>query len=95
MSSPMGGLKEGDLLEEGEIEVRHPLPSSPTKLGGYNLQELMAIDSDTQERVCTPLKMVKASPVEIVAKVMESIDKAKKDLSPNSPQEGDNGEWEL
>ena len=29
LSSPMGGLKEGDLLEEGEIVVHHPLPRSP------------------------------------------------------------------
>ena len=31
LSSPMGGLKEGDLVEEGEIVVHHPLPLSPSK----------------------------------------------------------------
>ena len=79
LSSPI--LKEGDLLEEGEIEVCHPPPCSPAKLGGDNLQELMTTECDTQERVCTPLKMVKASPAEIAAKVMASIDKAEKSLA--------------
>ena len=45
--------------------------------------------------MCTPLKMVKASPVEIAAKVMASIDKAEKELSPTSPHDEDNGEWEV
>ena len=47
MSSPMGELMEGDLMEEGEIVVHHPLPHSPSKQGGEGLQELMAIECDT------------------------------------------------
>ena len=39
--------------------------------------------------------MVKALQAEIVAKVMASIDKMDKEMSPSSPQEEDNGEWEV
>ena len=31
VSSPMGQLKEGEMMEEGEIVVNHPLPSTPLK----------------------------------------------------------------
>ena len=34
LSSPMEGPKDGKLLEEGEIEVCHPLLRSPTNQGG-------------------------------------------------------------
>ena len=95
ISSPLGELKEGEMMEEGEIVGHHSLPSSPESLGGKGFQEKMATDCATQERVCTPLRMIKASPVEIVARVMENLEKAKKELSPTSPQEGDNGEWEV
>ena len=30
LSSPMGGPRDGMLLEEGEIEVSHPLLGSPS-----------------------------------------------------------------
>ncbi len=83
------------MLEEGEIEVCHPLPGSPANLGSDSQQKIMATRCETQERVCTPLKMVNASPAEIATKVMASIDKAEKELSPTSPQDGDNGEWEV
>ena len=39
--------------------------------------------------------MMKASPTEIVAKVMASLDKVEKELSPTSSQVGDNEEWEV
>lgn len=39
--------------------------------------------------------MIKPSPIEIEAKVMEIFEKAEKELSPTSPLEGDNGEWEV
>ena len=44
------------------------------------------------EEVCTPLRMVKASPTDIFTKVLESIEKVEKELSPTSPQEEDNKE---
>ena len=47
------------------------------------------------ERVCTPLRMVKASPTKIATKVLASIEKVAKELSPTSPQEEDNREWEV
>ena len=46
------------------------------------------------ELVCIPMRMVKASQAEIVERVMTSIDKMKKEMS-SSPQEEDNGEWEV
>ena len=50
---------------------------------------------DNREMVCTPLRMVKASQEKIAMKVLASIDKVEKELSPTSPQEEDNGEWEV
>ena len=47
------------------------------------------------DKVCTPLRMVKASPAEIATKLLASIEKLEKDLSPTSPQEEDNEEWEV
>ena len=42
LSSPLGELKEGEMIEEGEIVVHHPLPSSLVKMGGEDFQELTA-----------------------------------------------------
>ena len=32
ISSPLGGLKEGEMMEEGEIVAHYSLPSTPTSL---------------------------------------------------------------
>ena len=82
-------------MEEGEIVVHHSLPSSWESLRRKGLQEHKVVDCVTSERLCTPLRMIKASPAEIVEKVMASLEKAKKELCPTSPQVGDNEEREV
>ena len=85
----------GVLLEEAKIDVTHSLPGSSTTQKGKSQQEILFIGCENMEKVCTPLRMVKASPIEIVAKELASIEKVEKELRPSSPQEEDNGEWEV
>ena len=66
------------------------LGSSSTQGGDHRSKE-----GDFKESVCTPMRMVKASQAEIMARVMASIDKMEKEMSPSSPQEEDNEELQV
>ena len=47
ISSSFGGLKEGEMMEEGEIVALHSLPSSSTSLRDKGLQEHIAANYAT------------------------------------------------
>ena len=110
-SSKEEGLEDGEIIETnrlqtlaktkvGENILETPyegnggsplfLDSSSTYVG-----DLMSIEGDCKESVCTPVRVVKASPAEIAMRVMESINKEEKEKSPSSPLEDDNGDWEV
>ena len=84
----------------GEINPETPYEGSgvsPLILGSLSKQagDSMSIEGECKESVCTPVRVVKASPAEIAMRVMESINKLDKEKSPSSPQEEDNEEWEV
>ena len=81
------------MIEEGEIVEHHSPLGTPSSLNSKGLKGQMSLDYDTHERLCTPLRIMKASPTKIAKRVMTSLDKveAEKELSPSSPQVDDNG----
>ena len=97
------GTKRLQILANTQVGENIPETSykvsgmSPLTLGSSSTQagDLMSIEGECKELVCTPMRVVKASPAEIAVRVMESINKIDKEISSSPPQEEDNGEWEV
>ena len=55
ISSPLGGLKEGEMMEEGEIVAHHSLPSLLASLRDKRLQEHVVVQIVPPRSRYTPL----------------------------------------
>ena len=75
-------------MEKGEIVAPHSRPSTPSNPDSKVSKGQMAQECDTQERLCTPLRIMKPSLAEVAIKVMASLDKeeAENDFSPTPTQ---------